>query len=45
MLRDFSQGLSADMVRNADISVVEAGINQAYELVNHLDALRSDCTP
>lgn len=44
MLDDFSLGLSAAMVRKAGISVVEAGINQAYELVNHLDALGSDCT-
>lgn len=44
MLGDFSLGLSAAMVRKAGISVVEARINQAYELVNHLDALGSDCT-
>ncbi len=44
MLGDFSLGLSAAMVRKAGISVVEAGINQAYELVNHLDVLGSDCT-
>ena len=44
MLGDFSLCLSAAMVRKAGISVVEAGINQAYELVNHLDALESDCT-
>ena len=44
MLGDFSLGLSAAMVRKAGISVVEAGMSQAYELVNHLDALGSDCT-
>lgn len=44
MLGGFSLGLSAAMVRKAGISVVEAGMSQAYELVNHLDALGSDCT-
>ena len=42
MLKDFSLGLSAAMARNASISRVEAGMNQAYELVNHLDALGSN---
>ena len=31
------------MVRNAGISIAEVGVNQAYEWVNHLDALESDC--
>ncbi len=44
ILRDFLIGLSAAMARNAGISIVEAGMNQGYELVNHLDALGSDCT-
>ena len=44
MLGDFSLGLPATMVRKAGISVVEAGISQVYELVNYLDALKSDCT-
>lgn len=44
ILGDFSLGLSAAMVRKAGISVVEARINQAYELLNHLDALGSNCT-
>ena len=44
MLGDFSLGLSPAMARNAGISIAEAGMNQAYELVNHLDALGSDCT-
>ena len=44
MLGDFSLGLTAAMARNASISIVEAGMNQAYELVNHLHALGSDCT-
>lgn len=44
MLGDFSLGLSAALVRSAGISIVEAGMNQAYELVTHLDALGSDCT-
>ena len=44
ILGDFSLGLSAAMVRKAGISVVEAGINQAYELVNYLNAFGSDYT-
>lgn len=44
MLGDFSLGLSVAMVRKAGISLAEAGINQVYELVNHLDILGSDCT-
>ena len=44
MLGDFSLGLSAAMSKNAGISIAEADMNQAYELVNHLDALGSDCT-
>lgn len=44
MLGDFSLGLSAAMVKKAGISMVEGGINQAYKMVNHLDALESDCT-
>lgn len=44
LLGDFSLGLSAAMVRKAGISVLEAGINQAYELFNHLDALGRNCT-
>lgn len=44
MLGDFSLGLSVAMVRKAGISLVEAGMNQVYELVNHLNALGSDCT-
>lgn len=43
MLGDFSLGLLAAMVRSVGISIVEAGMNQAYELVNYLDALESDC--
>lgn len=31
------------MVRSTGISIVEAGMNQAYELVNYLDALENDC--
>ncbi len=31
------------MVRNTGISINEVGINQAYELVNYLDGLGSDC--
>lgn len=44
ILGDFSLGLSAAMVRNAGISIVEAGMNQAYELISHLDVLESDYT-
>ena len=44
MLGDFSLGLSTAMASNASISTVEEDMNQAYELVNHLDALGSDCT-
>ena len=44
MLGDFSLGLSAAMIKKAGISMVEAGMNQAYEMVNHLNALESGCT-
>ena len=44
MLGDFSLGLSVAIVKKAGISVVRADMNQVYELVNHLDALESDCT-
>lgn len=44
MLGDFLLGLSVAIVKKAGISVVRAGMNQVYELVNHLDALESDCT-
>lgn len=44
ILGDFSLGSSLAMVRKAGISVVEARMNHVYELVNHLDALGSDCT-
>ena len=30
------------MIKRAGISMIEAGMNQAYEMVNHLDALESD---
>ena len=43
MLGDFSLGLSAAMIKKAGVSMVETGMNQAYEMVNHLDALESDC--
>ncbi len=39
MLGDFSLGRSAAIAKNAGISIVEVGMNQAYESVNHLDAL------
>ncbi len=44
ILEDFSLDLSAVTAKNVDISIVEAGMNQAYELINYQDALRSDCT-
>ncbi len=44
MLEDFSLGLSAAIVRNADKSMVEASMNQGYKLVNRLDALGGDFT-
>ena len=40
----FFTWLSAAIVRKTDISVKKAKRSQAYELVNHLNALRSDCT-
>lgn len=44
MLGDFSLGLSAAMIKKAGISMMEAGMDQVYEMVNHLDALETDCT-
>ena len=44
MLRNFSIDLSVAMLKNAGISIIEETINQIYELINHLDALRSNCT-
>lgn len=35
----FSLSLLVVMVKNVNISIVEGGINQAYKLVNHLNAL------
>lgn len=43
MLGIFHLAYQRHMVRKAGILVVKAGISQAYELVNHLDALESDC--
>lgn len=44
MLGDFSLRLFAAMIKKAGISMVEASINQVYEMVNHLDALETDYT-
>lgn len=44
MFGDFSLGLSSVMIKKGAISMVEASINQVYEIVNHLDILESDCT-
>lgn len=43
MLDDFSLCLSTAMIRKKSISVVKTRINQAYELFNYLDALKSNC--
>lgn len=43
-VRRFFTGISAALIKKAGISMVEAGMNQVYEMVNHLDILGTDCT-
>lgn len=44
MLGDFSLALSVAMIYKAGISIIEVGMNQVYEMFNHLDVLETDCT-